>query len=67
MYDKVRVSFKGGTSTIVFVPRDDDMQEVLADLADVAGAEVVDYQIVETVSTEDTGFEDEDEDEDYSW
>lgn len=65
MYDRVRVSFKDSTSTIIFVPRDDVIQEVLAELADATGLDVVDYQIVETISTEATGFEDEDERNDW--
>lgn len=61
MYDEVHVDFEGGTNTIIFVSCDDNLQEVLAELADTMGLEVENYQIVDTFSTEDTGFEDEDE------
>ena len=66
MYDEVHVDFADGTDTIIFVPCDDDLQEVLAELADAMGLEVEDFQIVDTFSTEDTGFEDEDEDEPWT-
>lgn len=50
MYDKVKVTFADGTTTIIFVSEDDEIRDALANLADETGAVVANYSIEEANS-----------------
>jgi len=52
MYDKIKVFFENGTSTILFVDVDDEIQDALAKLEDDTGVKVLNYEIREVVHVE---------------
>jgi len=56
MYDKIKVFFEDGTSTILFVDVDDEMQDVLAKLEDDTGVAVVRYEVKQITYVKQTDF-----------
>ena len=56
MYDEIKVFFEDGTSTVMFVDVDDEIQDVLAGLEDDTGISVVNYEVKQIMYVEQTDF-----------